>query len=183
MRTARTAGLGRAAPLAAALAALAVAGVPARAAEEKPTEYAVKAAFLRSALRLVEWPGERPDPVAVCVLGDDPFGPALDAIAGKAGDLTVEVRRPGSAREARGCQLVFVSRSERARLRAVLSALDGAKVLTVGDTEGYGEQGVALNFYLEGSKVRFEVNVEAARRAGVSLQARLISLGRPVRGP
>ena len=107
----------------------------------------------------------------------------MEAIAGKVGDLTVEIRRPGSARDARACQVVFVSRSERPRLRAVLTALEGAAVLTVGDTEGYGEQGVALNFYLEGSKVRFEVNVEAARRAGVSLQARLVSLGRPVRGP
>lgn len=171
-----------AAALLVALGAAAAAG-PALGAEQAPSEYAVKAAFLRSALRLVDWPGARPDPVAICVLGEDPFGAALDAIAGKAGDLTVEVRRPPTAREARSCQVVFVSRSERARLRAALAALEGAGVLTVGDTEGYGEQGVALNFYLDGSKVRFEVNVEAARRAGVALQARLVSLGRPVRGP
>lgn len=183
MPTATRARIGRGAPLAAALAALWIAGAPVRAADEKPSEYSVKAAFLRSALRLVDWPGARPDPVAVCVLGEDPFGPALDAIAGKAGDLTVEVRRPETAHQARACQVLFLSRSERTHLRAILAALEGANVLTVGDTEGYGEQGVALNFYLDGSKVRFEVNVEAARRAGVTLQTRLVSLGRPVRGP
>lgn len=174
----------RAAALGAALAACALlAAAPAQAADDRPAEYAVKAAFLRSAVRLAEWPGPRPGPLLICVLGEDPFGPALDAIAGRAGDLSLEIRRAGSAQEARPCQVVFVSRSERGRLRAVLSALGGANVLTVGDTEGFAEQGIALNFYLEESKVRFEVNVEAARRAGVALQPRLVSLGRPVREP
>jgi hypothetical protein len=168
---------GHAAGLAAALAL----GFSA-AAEERPSEYAVKAAFLRSAVRLVDWPAERRAQLEVCVVGEDPFGPALDAIAGAAGDATIEVRRLGAARDARACEVVFVGRSERDHLRAVLAALQGSGALTVGDTEGFAEQGVILNFYLDGSKVRFEVNVDAARLAGVSLQPRLVSLGRVVRG-
>ena len=167
---------------AAALATLLAAALPAAGEEEKPSEYAVKAAFLRSAVRLVDWPAERRAPLEVCVVGQDPFGPALDAIAGTAGDLTIEVHRHAEARAARACEVVFIGPSERAQLRAVLAALEGSGALTVGDTEGFAEQGVILNFYLDGAKVRFEVNVDAARRSGVALQPRLVSLGRAVRG-
>ncbi|HYD39887.1 MAG TPA: YfiR family protein [Anaeromyxobacter sp.] len=167
---------------AAALAALFAAGPCVARAEEKPSEYAVKAAFLRSAVRLVDWPAERRVPLEVCVLGEDPFGATLDAIAGTAGDLSLEVQRHADARAARACEVVFVAASERGRLRAVLAVLAGSGALTVGDTEGFAAQGVILNFYLDGSKVRFEVNVDAARAAGVALQPRLVSLGRVVRG-
>lgn len=165
-----------------ALAGLAAAAPPAAGAEERPSEYAVKAAFLRSAARLVDWPPERRARLEVCVVGADPFGPALDAIAGPAGETTIEVRRLEEPRDARACAVVFLGRSEGARLKAALAALEGSGALTVGDTDGFAEQGVILNFYLDGSKVRFEVNVDAARRAGVSLQPRLVSLGRVVRG-
>lgn len=166
----------------AAVAALLAAALPASGAEEKPSEYAVKAAFLRSAVRLVDWPADRRVPLEVCVVGEDPFGEALDAIAGTAGDLSLEVQRHADARAARSCEVVFLGPSERARLKSVLAALAGSGALTVGDTEGFAEQGVILNFYLDGNKVRFEVNVDAARAAGVALQPRLVSLGRVVRG-
>lgn len=164
------------------MAALLAAALPASGAEEKPSEYAVKAAFLRSAVRLVDWPADRRVPLEVCVVGEDPFGEALDAIAGTAGDLSLEVQRHADARAARSCEVVFLGPSERARLKSVLAALAGSGALTVGDTEGFAEQGVILNFYLDGNKVRFEVNVDAARAAGVALQPRLVSLGRVVRG-
>ena len=171
------------AALAALLAAALPAGpAPATAAEDKPSEYAVKAAFLRSAVRLVDWTAERRVPLEVCVLGEDPFGPSLDAIRGTAGDLSIEVQRHADARDARECEVVFVARSERAHLKTILATLAGGGALTVGDTEGFAAQGVILNFYLDGSKVRFEVNVDAARQAGVPLQPRLVSLGRVVRG-
>jgi len=165
----------------ATLAALLAAALPAAGADEKPSEYAVKAAFLRSAVRLVDWPAERRVPLEVCVVGEDPFGPALDEIAGTAGDLSIEVQRHRDAGAARSCEVVFVGRSERTRVRAVLAALEGSGALTVGDTDGFAEEGVILNFYLDGNKVRFEVNVDAARQARVPLQPRLVSLGRVVR--
>jgi hypothetical protein len=44
-------------------------------------EYQVKAAFLLNFTKFIDWPPE-PDvtatPSATCILGDDPFGPALD---------------------------------------------------------------------------------------------------------
>ena len=58
----------------------------------KPTDYDVKAVYLYNFGRFVEWPASvtsKSEAFTVCVLGQDPFGPALDAtlanetIAGK----------------------------------------------------------------------------------------------------
>ena len=48
----------------------------------KPTDYDVKAVYLYNFGRFVEWPASvtsKSDSFTVCVLGQDPFGPALDA--------------------------------------------------------------------------------------------------------
>src|SRR6266436_6507903 len=48
----------------------------------KPTDYDVKAVYLYNFGRFVEWPASvaaKSDAFTVCVLGQDPFGSALDA--------------------------------------------------------------------------------------------------------
>jgi hypothetical protein len=39
-----------------------------------------------------------------------------------------------------------------------------------------------INFILEGSKVRFDVNQEAAERAGLKISSRLLALAKHVKG-
>ena len=45
----------------------------------------------------------------------------------------------------------------------------------------YAAQGVMVNFYPERNKVRFETNVDAARRAGLKISSHLLKLARIVR--
>jgi hypothetical protein len=54
--------------------------------------------------------------------------------------------------------------------------LEGSYILTIGDTEGFGEKGVMINFIIRDNKVRFEINPEAARRAGLTISSKLLSL-------
>jgi hypothetical protein len=57
-----------------------------------------------------------------------------------------------------------------------------AHTLTVGDFSGAAEQGAVINFFQEGDKVRFEVNLSDARREGFNISYRLLQLARIV-GP
>src|SRR5438552_8959429 len=54
-----------------------------RAQRVRPNEYQVKAVYLYNFGKFVEWPSaitaRKAESFAVCVLGEDPFGPALDA--------------------------------------------------------------------------------------------------------
>lgn len=147
-------------------------------------EYEVKAAFLYNFAKFIQWPAEKaPDAtLRLCLLRDDPFGASMDAVKGKAvGDRRLEVSLVTAPSAAAGCQILFIPRSQAGDLDRVLATLKGSPVLTVGDTRGFAERGVIINFFIENQKVRFEINVDAARRAGLSISSQLLKLARITR--
>jgi hypothetical protein len=149
---------------------------------EQAEEYHVKGAYLLNFAKFVEWPAEAykgpADPIAICILGANPFGPELaqaaqEAVVDKRG---VTVRQIQEAQQARQCHIVFVGASERKRFRAVLEAARGASVLTVGESEGFVAGGGVIEFRVEESKVKMEISADAAKRAGLHISAKLLSL-------
>ncbi len=151
----------------------------------KPTEYEVKAAYIYNFAKFVRWPknalANGNENIRICVLGDDPFGSSLSAIEGKtAADKRIVVRQTMSPQNARGCEIIFISGSEAERVRQIIRTVSGSPVLTVGDTEGFAEQGVIINFYMEKNTVRFEINPKAATRAGLRLSSNLLRIARIV---
>jgi len=152
-----------------------------------PSEYTVKAAFLYGFGQFVEWPpktfADPSAPFVIGVAGDDPFGGALDEIAAK---RTIQGRRIVIRRFAAPddyrvpCQILFVSRSLSADQQAMfLKKAEGQAVLTVGETPGFTEKGGIVNFFVEGDRIRFEINAETARAARLRMDAKLLSLGKP----
>lgn len=143
------------------------------------SEYQVKAAIIYNIARFVDWPPPGRPNVSLCILGGDPFGSGIDVLAGRpVGQATLQIRRIARPDEARGCQLVFIGGSEASRLRTTLAALPQGQVLTVADTPGFAETGVAVNLYLEEGRVRFEVNIDAAQRSGLTISSQLLKLAR-----
>jgi hypothetical protein len=152
----------------------------------KPTDYDVKAAYLYNFGRFVEWPDSaatKSDSFNVCVLGQDPFGPALDAtLAGETiGGKNVTARRISSPQEAVNCRILFMSSEEGSRLSKIMEALDRGSVLTVSDMPQFSQRGGMIQFVLEGKKVRFEVNLTAVQRAGLTLSSELLKVATTVR--
>lgn len=162
------------------------------AAEERPArEYQVKAAFLLNFVRFVEWPAESfPDPAVplrIGVLGDDPFGMALDDTVR---DETVRnrplaVQRGRTIEELAGCHLIFVSRSEQAKAAEIIAHFGRQAVLMVSDIEGFASRGGTIDFFPDGKRLRFAINQAGAQQQNLKLSAQLLSLGKivaPLRG-
>lgn len=146
-------------------------------------EYEVKAAFLYNFAKFIEWPGDKTGgPLVVGVLGKDPFGPVLEqTIKGKSiNDRPLAVRRFARLEELQPCHMLFIASSEDRRLEPIFKALAEAQVATIGETEGFARRGGTINFFLDGNKVRFEVNVEAVARARLRMSSKLLSLARIV---
>jgi YfiR/HmsC-like len=149
---------------------------------EEANEYQVKAAFLYNFAKFVEWPPQAfkspADPIVIGVLGKNPFGDSLAAaVAGKAwAGRTFQVREIATAQQAAGCQIVFISSSERKRLAALLAGMGSAAVLTVGETDNFTAAGGIVNFKIEAGSVRLQINVEAARKQQLHISAKLLSL-------
>jgi YfiR/HmsC-like len=180
---------------AALLLSLAMAFVPAgrvRADEAAPgalSEYRIKAAYLYYFSTFVDWPTETfsrgDDALVIGVLGVDPFGAVLDeTLRGKTiGSRRIVVRRFTNIKEARGSHILFISLSERDRLPSILKVLEGAAVLTVGDTDQFASRGGQIAFRMEDNKVRFDINVVAVERARLKISSQLMKLGRVVGDP
>jgi len=146
-----------------------------------PTEYQVKAAFLYNFAKFVEWP-PAVGALQVCIFGDDHFGGDAEAIEGKmAGGKALVIKRTRSVQDIGNCGMLFISSSESERLGGIIAAVRKADILTVGDTPGYAERGVIINFYMEHGKVRFEINREAAERSRLKISSKLFGLARIVR--
>ena len=143
------------------------------------TEYAVKAAFLYNFAKFTQWPQEAyaGAVINICVLGHDPFGPALDGIAGKRiQGREVAIRRIADIDDALACQVLFISRSEGVRLVRVLAGLQGRPILTVTDSGDAVPAVGMIQLRVIADKVRFQIDTEHATGAGLSFSSKLLSL-------
>jgi hypothetical protein len=155
--------------------------------QPKPKEYEVKAAYLYNFGRFVRWPADvvtaQDNSFPICVLGRDPFGPTLDStLVGETLDgKPVVVRRISRAEDVGDCRIMFISSTEENHLKQILAALDKGLVLTVSDMPDFSRRGGMIQFVLEGSKVRFEINLASAEAARLTVSAELLKVAATVR--
>ena len=150
------------------------------------SEYRNKATFLATFPSFIDWPESAFSavgaPFVVCVVGDFRFGTSLAEVARNASahGRRLEVRWVHKDQELRSCHILFVSRSESKRYAQVLQVVQGAEVLTVGETPDFLSAGGALNFVLQNDTLQFEVNLLAANDAHLRVSSRLLALARRV---
>jgi len=152
--------------------------------EDEPplTESKLKAAYLFNFAKFVEWPPEAfadaNSPITIGILGENPFGSDLESIIRDKviNNRTIVIKLMRSVTEATNCQVLFISASVKNKIPEMISGLGQASILTVGDTDRFVETGGMINFVKEGSKIRFEINEAAAKRAGLKISSKLLSL-------
>lgn len=152
-------------------------------------EYKLKAALIYKLSKFVEWP----DPLeagqngafGICVLGEDPFGKALDALeARKTGGQPIRVYRFAQSEALdRRCRVVFISESKRPFLRPILQKLRRLPILSLSDMSGFAEQGGIMQFARGKKQIGFKINLQSARQAGLEIAAPLLELATIVKSP
>jgi hypothetical protein len=154
-------------------------------AQEKPSEYEVKAAFLFNFAKFVEWPpdafADSKAPIVIGVLGDNVFGNNLEKVINdrKVNNRGFQFRVFDSVTEATHCQILFISASKKNDFAKIVAALHNASVLTISETDGFLKAGGMINFLFEGNNVRFQISDEAAKKARLSISSKLLSLAVP----
>ncbi|HWA87030.1 MAG TPA: YfiR family protein [Opitutus sp.] len=147
---------------------------------DAPPEYEVKAALVYNFTQFVDWPDAAfaaPDaPFVIGVLGRDPFGRYLNQViqGEKVGAHPIVAEHCADLAAASRCHVLFVSASERDDLPAVMAALHGRPVLTVGDFDGFLRQGGMVLLHPSGKRIRLRVDRDAARAAGLTMSAKLL---------
>lgn len=143
-------------------------------------EFQVKAVFLFNFAQFVAWPPEafadEQSPLVIGVLGADPFGRFLDdVVQGESvSGHVIAVRRYRKIEDVERCHVLFVSGSEGAHVARIAQALRGRPILTVCDWEGLARHGAMVRFLNEDDRVRLQINLDAAKAAGLMISSKLL---------
>lgn len=149
---------------------------------QTPAEYDVKAAMLYRFAQFLEWPTNRisaPDaPVVFGIVGQDPFGPRIDALLRdqKVGQRPVRIERFSITGALTNTHLLFVSNSVNSETEKLLASVRTHPVLTVGETEDFTRKGGHIRLYIDAKKPRFEINLAALERSGLKMHSQVLKL-------
>ena len=146
-----------------------------------------KAAFLFSFPKYVEWPAGSFDsptrPIVICVLGNEAIAREVREIArGKTVGGRPIVVHDDVPDTLQTCHLLFIGSSQKASAPTLLRALQNSPTLTVADFETFLDAGGMISLATKGTRIQFQVNLVAAQRAKLALNAKLLALAENVRG-
>jgi hypothetical protein len=156
-------------------------------ADQPASEYAVKTAMVYKLTKFVSWPDSvfilEDSPLNICVAKGGSFAKPMQSLQGrKVRGHTIEIVtfKDISAVEFQ-CQVLVVSRKEAKNTDVLLASVATRPVLTIGDSDGFAEQGGIIGLELEQSRVGFAINVEASEQVGLGINAQLLQLAKIVK--
>lgn len=153
-----------------------------------PSEYQVKALFLFNFTKYVEWPSnafaQAEASIVIGVAGEDTIGEDLKLVIEdkRVNGRSLALKRVDDVNEAQTCHILFITASEAGRVSEILEALKNLPVLTVGETEQFLQQGGMIAMVKKDNKIRLEINLNASRRAQVTISSRLLGVADTVLG-
>jgi hypothetical protein len=156
------------------------AGEPPLAGEHTGNE--IESAMLYNFTKFVAWPdsalGASGVPVIVGILEDDGLFPVLEAaLRNKAVyGHPIVVRRLDTSAAARSCAVLFVGASNRKEISRIVESVGRSPVLTIGELVQFSRLGGVVAFIRDGNRIRFEINLDAADRAGLQVSSKLLRL-------
>jgi hypothetical protein len=153
---------------------------------QSATEYQVKAAYLFNFIKFVEWPDVSPADAqskwVIGIVGNSPVGDELSKLVESKNVLgrELQIKTFQATDNLRGCNILFISDSEKKHLPAILTGLRGSSVMTVADMEHFIDAGGMVQFVVEDARVRISIDVGATGRAHLKVSSKLLALARAV---
>jgi hypothetical protein len=166
--------------VAAFCAAIAFAAPPAVLAQDT-TGPSLTAEYIRRFAVAATWPAEAlpaGGSLTFCVVGDRAVRDALE----RALEGTTIQNRPavvvfGTPEKPASCHILYMSAVPSSQVQRLLAAVRGMPVLTMSDHERFNSSGGITEFYYLAGRLRFYIEPEAVKSAGIQLPARLIQIG------
>ncbi len=155
-------------------------------AKQKSKEYHIKAAFILNFVKFMEWPShvssDTSSLLTVYILGNDPFDEALKTIENKiVKEKKIVIKRSSRIEDVKECQILFISTSEKKKISEILTKIKCRPILTVAESKNFCQSGGVVNFIIVKGKVHFEINVDAAERAGLKISSKLLKLAKIIK--
>jgi hypothetical protein len=145
-----------------------------------PNEYALKSVFLYNFCHFIDWPDSAftspNEPLVIGIVGEDPFGSSLkEAVAGETyRNRPIVIEHYHGAKDIKHCHLLFVGRTEAARVDAILAVVKSKSVVTVGETEDFLDHGGMIALPADKNRVRLVIRPETMRAVNLSVSSKLL---------
>jgi len=162
--------------------------VPACFAQPKAApEYQLKAAFLYNLLQFIEWPQEAfkdaDSPITICVYDDRASGNAFDSYRNeKIRGRKLVFKKFNELQRSLECHVMFVNTQDRKIMNTIIAKAGSKTILTVGESDDFARMGGIINFFTADNKLRFEINPDAAKKAGLKVSSEILKVARIVNG-
>ncbi len=147
------------------------------------SEYQLKSAFVYNFATFIDWPADTGKELVLCVAAPQAAVEYFKELDRKpVGSMVLAIRPMLHGASVVPCNILYVANSNEEELDSWLPELKGRKTLTVGESQTSLQNGVMVGVAVEGAKIVFDVNAEAARRAGLHINSKLLRLARSVYG-
>ncbi|MBD3291183.1 DUF4154 domain-containing protein [candidate division KSB1 bacterium] len=152
----------------------------------KPYDYEVKAAFIINFAKFINWQHSAfesiDSPFYIGILGDNPFNSELEKLVSgkKLKGREVRILYFNKFQDFKFCHILFISRSEKKRVKHIFKALKTNGILTISDIENFIEYGGTIGFIMKNKKIRFEINLASANNANLTISSKLLRLAERV---
>jgi len=165
-------------------------------------EHQVKAAFLYNFIKFTEWPEGKiaeSNTFTIGILGEDQLGYAFDSVKDKpVKDKRLIIKNLGKFHKSfpqddagklefanyieqlRKCHVLFICNSEHENYKAIIDAVKGHGVLTVGETADFLDFNGIITFIPGTEKIVFEVNQKVCEQEGLKISSQVLRLARKV---
>lgn len=146
-------------------------------------ELETKATFILNFTIFVEWPSSVSagsndiTTLNICVFGNTPLVQALNLQKEKYNaSERVSIIAVDDTDKISNCHILFIGQANTADISTMLAHLENKPVLTISDQQSFNKNGGIIQFVIRDNMVRFKINNEAAKKAGLTISSQLLEL-------
>jgi hypothetical protein len=144
-------------------------------ADENTLEHKIKAGYLYNFTKFVTWPADAVPTFNLCILGKDPFGKLIDPIEKKmVHERPIRLFRLNELKKGLFCHILFFSALPSISQQSFSSNL--LTTLTVSEVRDFAAQGGMIGFIQKDGKIKLQINLDAAKQAGLKISAKLLEV-------
>lgn len=115
--------------------------------------------------------------ISVGVLGRTSFAQTLKRTLDGKSTGGHPVRVVEAKLDSRCCQIVYLATDKHDEIRQAMQGTQSSRVLTIGESDRFLEQGGAVNLFIADGHIGFEASLEALDRCGVTISSNLLKFG------
>lgn len=146
----------------------------------------IKASYIFNFIRFIQWPeqrlGNNTSPLNVCVINrSDRFIKAFKPVVGKkVNGHPLTLHKVSDADELSQCHVVYIDKSKQKKIKELINFFDDNKILSISDIETFCKDGGMIGMVNIKGKIKVEINLDAARRAGFHISSNLLEVAKIV---